>query len=1224
MKSLCRLMALATLAGGLAAVPASGQVVISQVFGVPTGGTGGSTYSYEVDYIELFNRGNTPVDMSGWSVQAEWLGDWEVIPLTGTLQPGQFFLIQVYERQPGTTNTGAPLPTPDLIAQASGGGFNNPDSTWLSGSQGGVALMSNTLQIASDTCPDSDPALLDLVAWGSTILTCGTNITNAPSQSNFLALFRKNGGCADTGSSIADFELKTPNPRNTSMVFPYYATVGATPTPPAGTTKVTASISPFVCGATATLSTAVADLSSIGGSPSASLLDNGTGGDVASGDGTFSLNYTLPGAVAVGQYAIPVTLTDASSNVRVVNAALNVAIVGDACQTAKPIGPLPFNDAYTTADFTDDNLIVPCRSVLTPTVSRNGVWYSITPATDMTLRVTKNSTLFNFSLYTGTCSSLTIIDCDDSNSAANWRLTAGVTYYMLSMFDSSGSPTTNATLGFTAITSPSNDICSGAIDLNAQTLPYVDSNVQQFHDATGDADNSCDNSPVVTRRGVWYTYLPAVDSILRTVESSSRIIVSSSLWTGTCPGGVSFVSCSGSESTSYYLNAGQRYWVLIGSNSTAQPGTTTDAYSNTFTVTAPPANDLCGNAVDLGSLATPLAINPGPVLSTASSDTTPCATATFGVWYRFTAPAAGLLRLNESSSIDVSWAVLPSCGSSTSNLCTTTDTDQFLSMTAGQQVVILLYSSSTATTATNLTFEFIPPLANDVCAGAFDLTAQAFPYVATMDARNSTVHDIDQGSCTTRSDTQYGVWFKYTAPSSGILTMVESSGASVDFGMFSVDNPLDICGTLGASVGCSDDSDAGAFQVLAGQTYAILAGNGSGTGQPSAAYSITFNLESSLLNDVCGTATNISNLLPYNEVVNSFLAQHEPDVSCNPATATDLFNGVWYTITPNQNMNVTIWDSNQASMNVTVYTSCGGSEVYCETNDVTYSLTAGQTYYFLVGRNLISSAAPNSVYNIHFAQSQPLTHDLCDNAFHLDAFPFSTIIDITTATADAPSGVSGSTCNTSTATVVQNSVWYRIHTLTAGVLTGAIEPDLGRAGTGVAAVYESSDGTCAGINPTPIWCGNDPSSPVSTPISVNAALNAGTVYYLQVGTQGTSAVTADVVFSVDLQFSGTIDPGTQTCCRGTTCNPVAAGTCTGSVAGSNSLVVSSCGAGGSFASCCYADFNHDGIQSIDDLFLYFNAYFTSSPYANVGGDGVATPTIDDLFLYINAYFGTCS
>ena len=97
----------------------------------------------------------------------------------------------------------------------------------------------------------------------------------------------------------------------------------------------------------------------------------------------------------------------------------------------------------------------------------------------------------------------------------------------------------------------------------------------------------------------------------------------------------------------------------------------------------------------------------------------------------------------------------------------------------------------------------------------------------------------------------------------------------------------------------------------------------------------------------------------------------------------------------------------------------------------------------------------------------------------------------------------------------------------------------------------------------------------------------------------------------------------ENCCRGTTCNSIAVGTCTGTVAGSASITVASCGSGAGLSSCCYADFNHDGTQSIDDLFLYFNAYFTGSPWANYGGDGVETPTIDDLFLYINAYFTGC-
>ena len=54
---------------------------------------------------------------------------------------------------------------------------------------------------------------------------------------------------------------------------------------------------------------------------------------------------------------------------------------------------------------------------------------------------------------------------------------------------------------------------------------------------------------------------------------------------------------------------------------------------------------------------------------------------------------------------------------------------------------------------------------------------------------------------------------------------------------------------------------------------------------------------------------------------------------------------------------------------------------------------------------------------------------------------------------------------------------------------------------------------------------------------------------------------------------------------------------------------------------CPADFNEDGFLTIDDLFLYFNAYFTSVHTADF--NGVGGVTIDDLFLYINAYFVGC-
>lgn len=54
---------------------------------------------------------------------------------------------------------------------------------------------------------------------------------------------------------------------------------------------------------------------------------------------------------------------------------------------------------------------------------------------------------------------------------------------------------------------------------------------------------------------------------------------------------------------------------------------------------------------------------------------------------------------------------------------------------------------------------------------------------------------------------------------------------------------------------------------------------------------------------------------------------------------------------------------------------------------------------------------------------------------------------------------------------------------------------------------------------------------------------------------------------------------------------------------------------------CPADFSRAAGVTIDDLFLYLNAWFTNSPRADF--DHASGVTIDDLFLYFNAWFTGC-
>jgi len=174
------------------------HVVISQIFG----GGGNSGAPFRNDFIEIFNAGNSPVNLSGWSVQyaSATASTWSVTPLTSvTLAPGQYYLVQ---ESSGGSN-GAALPAPDAtgtIAMAAGSGK--------------VVLIKNST-VLTGTCP-GDPNIVDLAGYGNGA-NCFRGPAPAPAASNTNALLRAAAGCTDAHNNVADFTLGPPNPRNTNF-----------------------------------------------------------------------------------------------------------------------------------------------------------------------------------------------------------------------------------------------------------------------------------------------------------------------------------------------------------------------------------------------------------------------------------------------------------------------------------------------------------------------------------------------------------------------------------------------------------------------------------------------------------------------------------------------------------------------------------------------------------------------------------------------------------------------------------------------------------------------------------------------------------------------------------------------------------------------------------------------------------------------------------------------
>jgi predicted extracellular nuclease len=296
--SLCLFLLLSSvLVSPPRAVKASASgIVISQIYG--GGGNAGSTFKN--DFIEIFNADGATVNLSGWSVQYSSAAGttWQVTALSGSLAPGQYFLVQESQGAGGTTNLPAPNATGNIA---------------MSATAGKVALVSNTVAL-SGGCPVGG-AIIDFVGYGtgSGGASCFEGTAAAPTLTNTTADFRRNNGLQDTDSNTADFITGAPNPRNTPVGTTNPSGAGAAN--PAsviqgGTTLLTVLVTPGA-NPTSTGIVVSGDLSSIGGSATEPFFDDGTNGDVTANNNTFSFSTVVTLTTTPGTKTLPISISDA-------------------------------------------------------------------------------------------------------------------------------------------------------------------------------------------------------------------------------------------------------------------------------------------------------------------------------------------------------------------------------------------------------------------------------------------------------------------------------------------------------------------------------------------------------------------------------------------------------------------------------------------------------------------------------------------------------------------------------------------------------------------------------------------------------------------------------------------------------------------------------------------------------------------------------------------------
>jgi hypothetical protein len=172
---------------------AASDIVISQFFS--SGGMSGATYRY--DYVELFNAGASPVNVTGWTIHTvgQFIPEWsKAADLSGTIPPGGYYLVQLTGSPQGN---GIPLPSPDAVGVGS-----------LSFDIGSLGVFSsNPDQVHCGDVP------VDRVAYGQPVCPEGAAMAAIAID---VAALRAGAGCTDTDNNAADFSTGDPAPRNSA------------------------------------------------------------------------------------------------------------------------------------------------------------------------------------------------------------------------------------------------------------------------------------------------------------------------------------------------------------------------------------------------------------------------------------------------------------------------------------------------------------------------------------------------------------------------------------------------------------------------------------------------------------------------------------------------------------------------------------------------------------------------------------------------------------------------------------------------------------------------------------------------------------------------------------------------------------------------------------------------------------------------------------------------
>jgi len=576
-----------------------------------------------------------------------------------------------------------------------------------------------------------------------------------------------------------------------------------------------------------------------------------------------------------------------------------------------------------------------------------------------------------------------------------------------------------------------------------------------------------------------------------------------------------------------------------------------------------------------------------------------------GTWWVYTPASSCTAIISETGTNDVAISVWTgaSCAALVQTTCSDPETNVAVPLTGGTTYYLLIstWGSANPSGATyNLSFDCAPLVSNDTCAAPAAIAS--VPYSASADAAAATDDTNVNPSCDSSSNgamANNGVWWTYTPSVTCSAVMSELSSNDVAISAWTGAS----CATLSQSF-CSDPETGVGFTMTGGTTYYLLVstwGTGVGTGN----FVFTFNCIPVPANDECESPTALSLPASTTVDVGGASADTTPTPpscgfsgavnksvwysvvgtgnilrvsTCNGAgtdTRVRVHCGTCSALTcVNGNDDVGTVALTPASPSCSLVSGFPSIVQFCSKSGTTYLIEVGlfsaTTTPTIVDLSVIDTGAActagidcagagtcgngdlgsaegcddgNLMSGDGCSATCTNENELCASARTMpSAIPWDDVVNTTAAAADPnPPNPVGS-CNTIT-TTTNRALWYRWTPIATTCVTATL------------AQWAPFTATSSHDSMLTVWTGTCP-SPLTQVACANASTStgahviettttwaaiAGTTYYIQIGTAGSSTTGARPTLRV--QPDATVATGR--CCTSGVCSITTSCACTG-------------------------------------------------------------------------------